>query len=133
MKKILPLLIVFPLFFQCSTGMKLDYEIDLNTPFNLIVFKETDNSKLSSEYLEIEPSSEKWIQINDWIKSNIYGWSESKYPKMTKKTFIIEQGDFRIISEYNSDFVIIAFSDSNGIDQDYIKTIDKKELSFIID
>ncbi len=113
--------------------MKLDYEIDLNTPFNLIVFKETDNSKLSSEYLEIEPSSEKWIQINDWIKSNIYGWSESKYPKMTKKTFIIEQGDFRIISEYNSDFVIIAFSDSNGIDQDYIKTIDKKELSFIID
>ena len=122
------LTIIFVLFIiiiltGCKTEININDYIDKNASLKFKIGRD------SFEYTDIEVNSNKYKKLIQWGNENVSGW------QMTPASYISDicviQGEFRLLTSFNSNGVVIGFNDKNGKPKQYNKAIIKGELDFL--
>ena len=76
----------------------------------------------------IQPTSDKYKHIIDWLSNNDEGWTSTSASFNFKCS--VGQNDFRLL--FNAKTVVIGFTDKNGEPQQFIKTTKGNDLAFLM-
>lgn len=106
---------------SCSIDIVPAELIDMSAPFLLKV--PTKNPET------LEVNSEKWKGLIEWGNNNKEGWTKS--PASYIGNAYLTQGDLRLIHTKDSKGVVIGFVDKDGNPKQFMKKIEKGELSFL--
>jgi hypothetical protein len=120
------------LFCACQKSIELNNLIDDNAPLILKVKNQNESVTIEDWYLNdtINPNSQKWESIKDFLSNNKDGWEPS--PVSYISDFWVEQNDFRLLGWLNGSNVVIGFKDNEGNSEQYSKKIKMGELDFLL-
>lgn len=115
---------------SCTSEVKFEEVADYTQPFKITMLHKNERTMLGekTEY-SIEPGSEQYIRLEEWLKGNDKGWK--KTIAMYDNRSVISQKNLEI--NYMGYFVSIAFTDKNGKSYHYSKTVDVGALDFLFD
>lgn len=118
------------LFVSCSQRININEYIDESEPMELVI--KTKGNAIGQQLIRrevIQVNSPKQRMILDWTNRNSKNWHTS--PASYSLNVLVGQGNFRLLYNIGSDFVVIAFNNSSNQVMQYIKDIEKGELDFL--
>jgi hypothetical protein len=122
--------LVFLLFLSCSQRININEYIDESEPMELVV--KTNGNSMGQQLIRrelIQVNSLQQRMILDWTNGNSTNWHTT--PASYSLNVFVGQGNFRLLYNIGSDFVIIGFNNKSNQTMQYIKNIEKGELDFL--
>ena len=125
------LIVLTSFFISCNTDIDINAYIDKNAPLKMTIYKKNSSTGFAtSDNFEIAVNSNKYKKLIEWSNKNNEDWQPA--PASYSANLFIGQGDFRLLTIGKGHNVVIGFTDKKGQSNQYIKSIKKHELDFLI-
>lgn len=116
------------LIVSCSKDIQIVDYVDSNKSFEIIqMTKSVESRKIN----EIKVGEEKHEQLLKWLESNNQNWEST--PASYISELVIYQEDFKLLVLKDQKGLVMSFVDKNKKTRQYVKSVNPKELKFLIE